>query len=472
MKDYKKNLIFVGSLLIMLVLLSIICFFMPTIEFEVNGNKNITINVGDEYQDLGAKAYLKSVFKKEELKVDTYNSINSNKVGKYIVTYKANYFWLNKETSRIVNVSDIEKPVLSISDDIKYCKINNLVSLNVMASDNIDGNISDRIKYKIDNEKITISVSDSSNNISEITKNLVVIDYEKPIITLKGNNTIYLSLGEKYSESGAIAYDSCDGDISKNITITNNINENSIGIYEVIYKVSDSYGNTVTKARQVIVKNTEESNHKVKNGATIYLTFDDGPGPYTEDILSTLDKYNIKATFFVTNQFPKYQYLIGKEYKKGHTVGVHTYTHKWSVYDSVDAYLNDFNKMKDIIINETGISPKYFRFPGGSSNTVSRSHSKGIMTKLAKLMQDNGYVYFDWTFDSGDTSRNDNSKEAIIKNFKNRLKGDGEYIVLMHDIKKNTMFALEEVIKYGLANGYTFKAIDDNTSVVHLKIAN
>lgn len=307
-----------------------------------------------------------------------------------------------------------------------------------------------------------------------MTKKINYIDKDKPVITLNGSSTISLVAGSAYSEYGASAYDTCDGDISSNIKIDSNIDINTIGKYEVKYSVVDSEGISTEIIRYVNVVEKENliSKYQVEKEATIYLTFDDGPGPYTEELLDILDKYNIKATFFVTMQFPKYKYLIKEEYTRGHKVGVHTYTHKWSIYSSQESYLEDFNKINNIIYEETGEYTNIFRFPGGSSNTVSRNYKKGIMSTLANLMQNNGYTYYDWTFDSGDTSKTNNSVEAIIENVKNNLKGDGEYIILMHDIKKNTIEALPKIIEFALYNGYTFDKINEKTNIPHFKIAN
>ncbi len=470
----KKKIIIVGSVLILLTILSMILVLMPSIDIDINGNKIMIVNFGDNYDDNGAEAHLSKMFSKKNIKVNTTGLVNTSKIGDYVITYHASYKWLEKDAIRIVRVIDTEAPTINVVEPVKICVKNNLVELKATALDNLDGDISDNIKYRIDKNMIFISVADSSNNVVEVKKELAYIDAEKPKIKLNGEETVYIKKGEKYTDAGATAYDSCDGNITKKLKYSNNVNENELGTYEVNYSVSDTYGNTVSLKRSVIVlEELEKAKYAVINGGYIYLTFDDGPGPYTEAILDTLRKYNVKATFFVTNQFgDKYQYLIKKEYEEGHTIGVHTYSHKWSIYDSVDAYLDDFNKMAEIVKNQTGMTPKYFRFPGGSSNTVSRSHSKGIMTTLAALMQENGYKYYDWTFDSGDTSKNNNSEKDILNNVKARLKGDGEYVVLMHDIKKNTMNVLPSVIEYALQNGYTFRAIDDNSIVPHLKIAN
>ena len=348
------------------------------------------------------------------------------------------------------------------------CKSNNQIQLDVTAHDNYDGDISNNVTYKIENDKIYLNVSDSSNNITEISSPIKYIDNEKPKITLQGSQTINLYVGETYTEYGATATDSCDGNLSKKITINGNVDINKVGEYEVTYTVLDSQKNETKIVRKVMVKE-----HEIPTGDKIlYLTFDDGPGQYTERLLEILASNNVKATFFVTNQFPKYQDLIRKEYQAGHTIGIHTYSHKWSVYDSVDSYLNDFNRMEQIVYEKTGVHPKIFRFPGGSSNTVSKKHCKGIMTELSNLMTSKGYIYYDWSFDSGDTSKNRNSTQDIINTVKSYINKPGKYIVLMHDLKKNTVEAIPTIIAYAKEHGYEFRALSEDVKPIHFKIAN
>ena len=86
------------------------------------------------------------------------------------------------------------------------------------------------------------------------------------------------------------------------------------------------------------------------------------------------------------------------------------------------------------------------------------------MTTLSSLMKEKGYTYFDWTFDSCDTCKN-NSEEDILKMVKKYLTGNGNYIILMHDIKKNTKLVLPKVIEYAKNKGYIFKQIDETTPV-------
>ena len=111
----------------------------------------------------------------------------------------------------------------------------------------------------------------------------------------------------------------------------------------------------------------QEEIHKV------YLTFDDGPSIYTNDILDILDSYNVKATFFVvgkeeTNAEEALQRIVDE----GHTLGMHSYSHKYKeLYESMDSFTQDFARIRDYIYQATGEESVCYRFPGGSSNTVS-----------------------------------------------------------------------------------------------------
>lgn len=202
----------------------------------------------------------------------------------------------------------------------------------------------------------------------------------------------------------------------------------------------------------------------------IYLTFDDGPGPYTKKLLGYLRSYNVKATFFVTNQFPNYIYLLKEMAADGHAIGVHSLTHNWSIYSGTNSYLKDFNAMHDIIKKQTGIDTKIFRFPGGTNNTVSRSYSRGIMTTLNKTMADKGYLNFDWNVDCRDTQGYNSSQ--IANTTIGQIRNQKQSVVLMHDIKYSTVEAIPTIIRYAKNNGYTFKVIDETTPTVRFRPAN
>ena len=225
------------------------------------------------------------------------------------------------------------------------------------------------------------------------------------------------------------------------------------------------------QAKQLERKNLVES---VVSNKTIYLTFDDGPSYLTMEILDILKQEKVAATFFIVGtNVDKYKEVVKRAYVDGHTIAMHTNTHKYNeIYSSLDNYFNDLKIVKNKIYNLTGVSPRIVRFPGGSSNMVSKKYSKGIMTNIVNKINSKSYYYFDWNIDSGDASGKLN-KDAIYNNVVTHLNYDTN-IVLMHDAgtKLSTVQALPQIIKYGKEHGYTFARITKDTRPIHHKINN
>lgn len=199
-----------------------------------------------------------------------------------------------------------------------------------------------------------------------------------------------------------------------------------------------------------------------------YLTFDDGPSANTLKILDILNKYGVKATFFVINSADIG--YVKNIYEAGHTVGLHTATHNYSqIYASTDAYFNDLQQISDKVESIIGIKPTVMRFPGGSSNKVSAKYCGGIMTRLVSLVQERGYSYFDWNVASGDADSNTPSYTYIRNNVLNSAKNKNSACVLMHDssAKTTTVQALPEIIEGLTAMGYRFEALTPETYGYH-----
>ena len=204
-----------------------------------------------------------------------------------------------------------------------------------------------------------------------------------------------------------------------------------------------------------------------------YLTFDDGPSDNTLKILDILNKANAKASFFVISS-SNLDY-IKRIHNEGHTVALHANVHDYSkLYKNEKSYFKDLNALSAKVKKITGVDSKIIRFPGGSSNAVSKKYNKGIMTRLAKQVQQKGYVYVDWNVDSTDASGNNVSKNKIINSIKNGSKGKGDICILMHDTgaKKTTVEALPEIICYLRAEGYRFEALTTESPVFHHGINN
>ena len=186
-------------------------------------------------------------------------------------------------------------------------------------------------------------------------------------------------------------------------------------------------------------------------------------------LLDILDKYKVKATFFVI-----YHKGFEKEYKaivdRGHTIALHSYTHDYSkIYKSQKGYYSDLNKIHDYVKKTTGVDSRIIRFPGGSSNTVSNKYNKGIMKKLKASVTKNGYYYHDWNVDSTDAAGRNRKASVLLSNVK---KGAGKkkvINVLMHDTgksKKTTVEALPSIIEYLRKQGYSFEAITEDSVLI------
>ena len=199
----------------------------------------------------------------------------------------------------------------------------------------------------------------------------------------------------------------------------------------------------------------------------VYLTFDDGPSTNTQQILDILKQYNVKATFFVigkTDDLSKEMYK--KIVEEGHTLGMHSYSHKYSViYDSMSAFEQDFNQIHDYLKEATGVDCKYYRFPGGSSNQVSNSD----MREFIRYLNDRGITYYDWNVSSGDATSQAYTADELIQNVMGDVTKYKTSVVLMHDsaVKPATVEALPALIEQLQGIGAEILPIDENTATVH-----
>ena len=206
----------------------------------------------------------------------------------------------------------------------------------------------------------------------------------------------------------------------------------------------------------------QEEIHKV------YLTFDDGPSIYTNDILDILDSYNVKATFFVvgkegTNAEEALQRIVDE----GHTLGMHSYSHKYKeLYESMDSFTQDFARIRDSIYQATGVESVCYRFPGGSSNTISEID----MHDFIDYLDSQGVEYYDWNVSSGDGGSMKLSTDTLLENCTKDIDTRDTSIILLHDSaeKPTTVEALPDIIENILARPDTvILPITENTRPIH-----
>ena len=218
--------------------------------------------------------------------------------------------------------------------------------------------------------------------------------------------------------------------------------------------------------------NRQDWNEDVVDRKVVYLTIDDGPSENTQEVLDILDRYGCKATFFVVGHNPEYYDLIGEAYRRGHTIGLHTYSHDYAtVYSSVDAYYADLDAIGQVVKEQIGYVPCFIRFPGGSSNEVSANYNVGIMSVLVDSVRERGYQYFDWNMSTGDGA--EHTADEIV-GFATQPTEYTNIVLLCHDsaTKQSTVEALPRIIEHYQALGYSFEAIDRSTIVTHHGVNN
>ncbi len=447
------------------------------LHIELNGKSSETIEVFDPYKEAGAKAWTEGTLLKlirRPQKVTLNGEVDTGKVGDYTITYTAEYGEKQQASvTRTVKVEDTEAPVITLvsNPDSYTLPGHEYVEEGYSATDNYDGDLTANVTSSENNGVITYTVTDSSGNVGTATRTINYKDPNAPVITLNGDAQQTIIVGGTWT-SGCTAVDDVDGDVTARVTQTGDVDVNTPGTYTVTYTVSDAAGNTATATQTITVVQLTNDENQAVNGKVIYLTFDDGPCEYTDQLLATLAKYNVHATFFTTSQFPKYLYCIQEEAAAGHTVAVHTYSHEFSqVYASADAYWNDFNQQEAVVQQYTGQTTTIFRFPGGSSNTMSARYCPGIMTELVAEAAQKGLNYVDWNVSSGDAD----GQPTADQTFQNIITGVQSHdvsFVLCHDIHKNTVDCMDKTIQWCLENGYTFLPITANSPTCHHHIAN
>ena len=486
----------IGAAVLIVLILAVMAGVMVwyfnefTLEITLTEPGHSVAEFEETYTDPGATGCFRgTLLRKEPLSVpvQTSGSVDTNRLGEQILTYEAEYvldLWITQipfraTAQRPVTVRDTKAPEITLTAHPETFTIPGqpYEEEGFVARDNYDGDITALVERAEKDGTVTYTVSDSSGNQATVTRAIFYHDPIAPTITLNGNETLVVMKGSTYEDPGFTAQDNCDGDITNRVTVTGQVDTGKVGTYELTYTVTDSYGNEATAKRSVRVWMTGSAVSSISNlpdyipgtyvepnGKTIYLTFDDGPSPYTQRLLDILEAYGVKATFFVVSN--KNSHMIGKIAAAGHTVAMHSTTHNYAqIYSSDEAYYNDLHTIESIIIRETGSAPKLFRFPGGTSNTVSRSYCVGIMSRVSQELRSQGYRYYDWHVDSGD-AMGANTVKAVYDNVVNAIaarKNSSYTVVLQHDTNEASVNAVEAILIWGLANGYTFEALNESS---------
>lgn len=465
--NYKVE-IFIISLFIVAII-AMIGFIMPKdIYFsEVNADKKIALNSKFK-DDIFTACYGNKFFKEYSYcqdisgEIEKTGEVNTSKEGEYVLIYTVNYKEVQKTINQTVEVVFDTKPIIDLMEknEVIKCPLGNYYEPEYKAYDEKEGNITNNVITYVENNQMIYFVENSIGNNAKASREIILTDNEKPNFILNGDKEIHVELNQEFIDPGYSVIDNCDGDLINQVITSNDVDTSKEGIYLILYSITDSSGNVYYTYRKVIVGNPILPNQD----KIIYLTYDDGPNQNTENLLKVLARYDIKVTFFITGQFPRYHYVLSKIHEEGHAIGLHTYSHVFkNIYANANNFFADLDKINNVLIDYTGQGSKIIRFAGGTSNNYV---TKNNMRELINQATEKGYVYFDWNVDSEDT-KYANPNDVANSTIRQLSEDKPYYNVLQHDIKFSTAEAAEQIIRFGIKNGYKFESLTTESPVVH-----
>lgn len=198
------------------------------------------------------------------------------------------------------------------------------------------------------------------------------------------------------------------------------------------------------------------------NGAkVIYLTFDDGPAPFSGDIIALLEKHHFKATFFMLAphilQFPESAKLM-VQYGEG--VGLHGVTHDvHKFYASANSVVGEMTQDQKTLQEVTGVQTFLIRPPYGSVPYMTPEYRKAV--------DDHHFLMWDWNIDSKDWYYKDGRYVTnVIQQLSKMAHHNGPIVILMHE-QKQTLAYLPEMLDYLSKQGYESRALDQSMPAMH-----
>ena len=258
------------------------------------------------------------------------------------------------------------------------------------------------------------------------------------------NNNILNYINKCINENNdklVIDYDYKDNILTFYKRVTNN---NMLSEKVISFKVSKYTFERINIDKVLVNENVTREFNIDKNTKFIALTFDDGPNYNTSKVIDVLNKYNVKATFFVIGKNIKgHELILKKMVESNMEIGNHTYNHLLLTKYNKDTILSEIEKTNELIYEVTNTYPKILRPSYGSFNK-----------KIKSIVN---YPIIIWDIDTLDWKYK-NSKR-ISNTILSKVK-DGD-IILMHDIYKSTLNSLDLVIPLLLENNYKLVTISE-----------
>lgn len=213
---------------------------------------------------------------------------------------------------------------------------------------------------------------------------------------------------------------------------------------------------TITEIINEITK-TSTKGSGINYDKIAYITIDDGPSKFTNQILDILDKHNVKATFFMINRNMKnYKDIVMRISEEGHGAGFHSVTHDVKeLYKTPESALNEFYICRNTYKEITGKTSNLVRLPYGSKpHTPEASYNKLVENNLS---------VWDWNLDTEDWKC---TTDNILSNILLYGRHKQDLVILIHE-KEQTVEALDGIITVLKARGYKILPITEDKEAMN-----
>jgi len=275
--------------------------------------------------------------------------------------------------------------------------------------------------------------------------------------------------GVPFEDPGYAAYDSDGADRSADVRVEGSPVVWRVGDYPILYFFSEEDGELAAARRIVHVVPQPLPEITDAPRGTICLTFDDGPSADTAYLLDVLAKYNVKATFFIVANHSKNMDILPRIVAEGHTLGIHCYDHRSYeyLYKDMEHYCSDLLAAQKVVHDYTGRYAHVVRFPGGSRTAnMLTSTLAGKYPELYGTLADMGIRAYDWTVQPVSATKD---TAGTVEAFTHPREPYEYAVVLLHDVRRYSVMAAEEMIRWALDEGYTFAALDETFPEIHFE---
>ena len=289
-----------------------------------------------------------------------------------------------------------------------------------------------------------------------------------PRIKLREGAELEWFCGVPFTDPGFEAFGPEGEDRSPDVTVEGAVTAWRVGDYTLCYRLVED-GETLAEAERhvrVVPQTLPETVEPPKG--TICLTFDDGPGEYTAQLLDILAKYDIKATFFIVARHLHHRDLLTRIADEGHTIGIHCFNHDdyGMLYLNEKRYFEDFMSAQEVVYEYTGRYAHVARFPGGGPTA---SYLAGLLPggydELYGRLRDMGVREYDWNVQPESATK---TTEGTLVSFTHPRRPYEYAVVLQHDTRSFSIAAVERMIVWALDEGYTFASLDETFPEIHI----